>query len=420
MASPIQSVQRWVGLCVRGNPETWNVKGRLMYYKEIPRQILEKLQKPLEAFTEEAVTRRFDTLFQGRWKCEYTHKQLFALNLPMIGPRGMEVLTTIPIWLIESTITVTVSKDEQISRTSYVITPLFSDDDRKENEKLSFINTALRGFSAGMDEKKLHALSLEKDIIGRKVFVSEHIHDYVFDVEAVKVILAKEEEEGPDRRNAPRKTLPTIQSVPVMVTLDRRVIETDIFLLDFSSSGLKIITTFDFPKDKPFTLTLRLDEPLSLWCEVVWKNALWEELNYIGIKFVKLHLDKFEKLCRFVEDKMPRRDEGGLKVSRVLPMELALWDQPKRLPTFFHSLSPEEMRILFPSFLKEGLKTVCRIFPLWNVPPIEGEVEVISSLVLKEGGCLAVLAFRNMSAQSREMLQGFLQKCTLEERHRNV
>jgi len=393
-------------------------KGRAVFYKEIPRQILEKLQKPLDAFTEESVSRRLDTIFPGRWKCTYSHKQLFALTLPMIGPRGMEVLTTIPIWLIESTISISTGKDEQYSRTSYVITPIFSEEDRRENEKISFLNTSLRGFSVGLDDRKLQALSLEKDIIGRRVFISERISDYVFDSEAVKVILAKAEEEGPDRRNAPRKTLPIIQGIPVIVTIDRRVVDAEIFLLDFSSSGLKIISSFDFPKEKAFTLTLKIDEPLSLWCEVVWKNALWEELNHIGIKFVKLHLDKFEKLCRYFEDKMPRKDESGLKVSRLIPMELDLWDQPKRLPTFFHSLSPEEMRILFPSFLKEGLTTRCRIFPLWNVPPIEAEVEVLSSLVLKEGGCLAVLAFKNLSDANRELLQGFLQKCTMEERHR--
>ncbi len=389
-----------------------------MYYQEIPRQILEKLQKPLDVFTGESVARRLDSVFPGRWKCSYSHKQLFALNLPMIGPRGMEVLTTIPIWLIESTITISTGKDEQISRTSYVITPIFSEEDKKENEKLSFLNTSLRGFSVGIDDRKLQALSLEKDIIGRKVFVSERINDYVFDSEAVKVILAKAEEDGPDRRIAPRKTLPMIQGISVIVAIDRRVMDAEIFLLDFSSSGLKIISSFDFPKDKAFTLTLKLDEALSLWCEVVWKNSLWEDLNHIGIKFVKLHLDKFEKLCHYFEDKMPKKDEGGLKVSRLIPVEMELWDQPKRLPTFFHSISPEEMRILFPAFLQEGLKTKCRIFALLNAPPIEGEVEVLSSLVLKEGGCLAVMAFRNLSDNNREMLQGFLQQCTMEERHR--
>jgi len=389
-----------------------------VYYQEIPRQILEKLQKPLDVFTGESVARRLDSVFPGRWKCSYSHKQLFALNLPMIGPRGMEVLTTIPIWLIESTITISTGKDEQISRTSYVITPIFSEEDKKENEKLSFLNTSLRGFSVGIDDRKLQALSLEKDIIGRKVFVSERINDYVFDSEAVKVILAKAEEDGPDRRIAPRKTLPMIQGISVIVAIDRRVMDAEIFLLDFSSSGLKIISSFDFPKDKAFTLTLKLDEALSLWCEVVWKNSLWEDLNHIGIKFVKLHLDKFEKLCHYFEDKMPKKDEGGLKVSRLIPVEMELWDQPKRLPTFFHSISPEEMRILFPAFLQEGLKTKCRIFALLNAPPIEGEVEVLSSLVLKEGGCLAVMAFRNLSDNNREMLQGFLQQCTMEERHR--
>jgi hypothetical protein len=397
-----------------------------VYYKEIPRNIQEKLQKPLESFTEESITRRLNEIFQNKWKSEHTHKQLFAISLPMIGPRGMETLTTIPLWLIENTITVTFSKDEEMTRTSYVICPVFDEESKKENEKLAFVNTAIRGFSLGVDEKKLATISLEKEIIGRRLFFSERINDYIFDVEAMKVILSKEketktvaedEQAASDRRIAPRKTVPLFQGIPALITIDRRIFEAEIFILDFSSSGLKIISTYDFPQGKPFTLTLDRTDPIGLWCEVVWKNALWEQLQHVGLKFVKLHLDKFEKLCRYLETLMPRKVEGDIRVGKMLPVEMDLWSPPKKLPTFFHSISMKEIRIIHPSFLQEGTKTIIRIYPVWNVPPLECEVEVSSSQILKEGGCLAILAIRTISDQNKELLQGFLQKCAMEERH---
>jgi hypothetical protein len=397
-----------------------------VYYKEIPKNILEKLQKPIESFTEESITRRLKDLFAGKWRSEHNHKQLFAISLPMIGPRGMEILTTIPLWLIENTITITLAKDDEISRTSYVICPVFDEESKKENEKLAFINTAIRGYSVGVDEKKLATISLEKDIIGRRLFFSERINDYIFDVEAMKVVLLKEkaevkaqaeEQSDSDRRVAPRKAVPLFQGIPAMVTVDHRVFEAEIFILDFSSSGLKIISTYDFPQGKPFTLTLDKSEPIGLWCEVVWKNALWEQLQHVGLKFVKLHLDKFERLCRYLETLMPKKVEGDIRVGKMLPVEMDLWSPPKKMPTFFHSISIKELKIIHPSFLQEGTRTIIRIFPVWNVPPLECEVEVVSSQVLKEGGCLAILAVRTISDQNKEVLQGLLQKCALEERH---
>ncbi|MGV8121839.1 MAG: PilZ domain-containing protein [Candidatus Xenobiia bacterium LiM19] len=395
-----------------------------MYYQEIPKQILEKLQKPLDQVTEEAVLRRLNQLFGSKWKNEITEKQLFAITLPMVSSRGMEILTTVSIWLIKSTVSIPVNKDELISRSSYIISPIFDEDSRKENIRLAFLNTAVRKFLVGVDEKRLPSLSLEKDLLARKLFFSEKIGDYIFDLEAIKVILAKEQEkeekkalDPSERRGAPRKTLPLLKSIPISVTIDRRVVDSDMFLLDFSSSGLRIISAFNFPENKPFTIYLNKEDPIPLWCELVWKNALFEELNQVAIKFVKLHLDKFEKLCRFFEKLVPKKEEGDVRINQIIQMELQLWDQPRKLSTFIHSITSTEMRIMFPSYLQEGLKTICRIYPPWNMPPFESEVEVVSSQVLKEGGCLAVLSFFKVTEKNRDILDGFMQKCSMEERH---
>lgn len=389
-----------------------------MYYKEIPKNLLAKLQKPLEAVTEDAVTKRLNGLFPDKWKKEFTHKQLFALNLPMIGPRGMEVLTTISLWLIKNTITIPVEKDEFLSRTTYVITAVFDDESRQESERLAFMNTAIRGFMIGVTEKTINEISLERHIISRGIYLSERVRDHNLDVQAMKVLLAKEEEEESpaDRRATPRQALPFFKSIPAAVTINRDVLRTDIFLLDFSSSGLKLISSFNFPKDKQFNLTLELKETVSLWCEVVWKNNLWEDLQHVGLKFVKLHLDKFELLCKYFEDIMPKKGGEDYRINRTLPVELTLWDQPRRMPTFIHSLSAKELRIIHPSYLKEGTKTLCRIYPFWNSPPIEGEVEVISSHIMKGGGCLAVMQYTNLSKESEGYLEDFIQKCIMEER----
>lgn len=387
-----------------------------MYYKEIPKNLLARLQKPLESFTEDAVAKRLNQIFGDKWKNEYTHKQLFAVNIPMIGLRGMEVLTTISLWLIKNTITIPVSSDEYMSRTSYVICPVFDEESKQEGEKLAFLNTAVRGLLIGVSEKMLNELSVEKYIFARGIYFSERVRDYNFDVEAIKVILFKEAESPPDRRSTPRKSLQFFKSIPASVTINRDVLRTDIFLLDFSSNGLKLISSFNFPKDKQFNLTLELKEPISLWCEVVWKNNLWEDLQHIGLKFVKLHLDKFEKLCKYFEDIMPKKGEEDFRINRVLPLELTLWDQPRRMPTFIHSISTKELRIIHPSYLKDGTKTMLRIFPFWNSPPIEAEVEVASSHIMKGGGCLAVLDFVKISKESEGFLENFIQKCIMEER----
>lgn len=395
-----------------------------MYYQEIPKNLLEKLQKPLDQVTEEAVVRRFTQLFGNRWKNEITEKQLFAITLPMVSNRGMEILTTVSIWLIKSTISIPVGNNEFLSRSSYVISPIFDEDSRKENARLAFLNTAIRKLLVGVDEKRLASLSLEKDLFARKLFVSEKINDYVFDLQAIKVILAKEQEkeekkaaDPSERRGAPRKSLPLLKSIPISVTIDRRVVDADMFLLDFSSSGLRIISSFNFPENKPFTIYLNKEDPIPLWCELVRKNPLFEDLSQVAIKFVKLHLDKFEKLCRFFEKLVPKKEEGDVRINQIIPMELHLWDQPKKLMTFIHSITATEMRIMFPSYLQEGLKTLCRIYPPWNMPPFESEVEVVSSQVLKEGGCLAVLSFFKVSEKNRDILDGFMQKCSMEERH---
>ncbi|MDQ7824576.1 MAG: PilZ domain-containing protein [Candidatus Eremiobacteraeota bacterium] len=388
-----------------------------MYYKEIPPVLLEKLQKPLESVTEEAVKKRLDSLFKGAWNNENTHTQLFAMTIPLINPRGMEIQTTISLWLVKNTITITPPREESLSRSSYLIYPLFDEETKAENERLAFLNTALRGLAIGSDDGRLRTYSLEKDVIARRIFLSERVNDHIFDTEAIKVILSRADEESSERRTAPRKMLPLLQSIPAVVTMERKVTDIELFILDFSSSGLKIVSSFDFPQNRPFTLTLRLAEPVSLWCEVVWKSSLWEQFHHVGIKFVKLHLDKFEKLCRYVEEHLPRRDEGEFKISRMLPVEFSLWEHHKRLPTFFYSLSPKEMSIICPSFLDEGTSATCRIFPFWNLPPIEGEVEVISSKVLNEGGCQAALNFIRLSGENRERIESFLQKCAIEDRH---
>ncbi|GEM_PF-2297778 len=395
-----------------------------MYYQDIPKQLLDRLQKPLEEVNEEAVVKRLTQLFGNRWKNEITEKQLFAITLPMISNRGMEILTTVSIWLIKSTVSIPINKDEYLSRSSYIISPIFDEDSRKENVRLAFLNTAVRKFLVGVDEKRLASLSLEKDLIARKLFFSEKINDYVFDLEAIKVILAREQEneekkasDPSDRRGAPRKTLPLLKSIPISVTIDRRVVDSEMFLLDFSSSGLRIISAFNFPENKPFTIYLNKEDPIPLWCEVVWKNALYEDLKQMAIKFVKLHLDKFEKLCRFFEKLVPKKEEGDVRINQIIPMELQLWDQPRRLPTFIHSITATEMRIMFPSYLQEGLRTICRIYPPWNLPSFESEVEIVSSQVMKEGGCLAVLSFSKLSDKNRDILDGFMQKCSMEERH---
>lgn len=389
-----------------------------MYYKELPRNILEKLQKPVEDFTLEAVSKRFNQIFQDRWRNEFSHKQLLSITIPMISQSGMEVMTAIPIWLIKNTITVPISRDDHLSRTSYMVCPIFDEESKQENEKLAFLNTAVRGFSIGLDDKRYKNLSLEKDVIGRRLFFSERVKDHIFDTEAVKVILAREEEKNEsDRRNAPRKELPIFQGIPAVLTIDRKIYEIELFILDFSSSGLKIISAFDFPKDRPFTLTLSLDEEVSLWCEVVWKSVLWEDLQHAGIKFVKLHLDKFEKLCKFFEDKIPKKEEGDLRINKIVKVELNLWDRPKNLPTFLHSISVKEMRIIHPSYLQIGIKTKCWIYPAGDLQPIEIDVEVVGSHMLKEGGCLAALAINNISDDCRNLLEGFIQKSAMEERH---
>ncbi len=387
-----------------------------MYYKEIPPNLLLRLQKPLEEVTEEAVTKRLNLLFQDKWKKEFSHKQLFAINLPVIGPRGMEILTTVSLWLIKNTITIPVDKDEFISRSSYVIAPVIDDKSKLEGEKMAFMNTAIRGLSVGTSEKLSEEISLDKYIISKGIYISERIRDYNFDEEAIKVILTKEEESPSDRRGSPRQALPFFKSIPASVTINRDVFKTDIFLLDFSSSGLKLISSFNFPKDKQFNLSLELGETISLWCEVVWNNSLWEDLQHVGLKFVKLHLDKFEKLCRHFEDLMIKKGGDDFRVNRTLPLELTLWDQPRRLSTFIHSLTTKELRIIHPSYLKDGTKTQCRIYPFWNLPPIEGLVEVISSHIMKGGGCLAVLQFTRISKESESVLENFIQKCIMEER----
>ena len=388
-----------------------------MFYKSIPAQLMHRLREPLETVNAEAVTKRLNEVFgAGAWESECSHRQLFAVSLPLVGPRGMEIHTSLTLWLTKNSIVVPVGEGETTSRTSYVLSPFFDDEDRSECEKLAFINTACRVLGIGMTDRT-QVLSIESGLLGRKMFLSERIEDFLVDDLAMKVILAKQEEDKEsDRREAPRTETENLGSIPALITIDRSVREVEFFILDFSSSGFKIVSPFDFPEDKPFNLTLQLIEPITLWCEVVWKNEMWKNIYHAGIKFMRIQLDKFEKLCRHIESFLPARDADSYRLNKVLPSEFMLWNQPKRLPTFFHSISHKRVSVIFPAFLQKGMKVMARIFPFAGNVPIECEFEVEVSRVLKGGGCQANLLISNISQSNTERLESFIQYCVMEER----
>ncbi len=390
-----------------------------MFFKSIPVQFMQQLREPLDSVTVESVASRLNKVFGANtWRSESTHKQLFAISIPLVGPRGMEIHTSLTLWLTQNSIILPVGDGEFTSRNSYVLGPFFDDEDKAESERLAFLNTACRVIGIGMTDRT-QILSLENGLIGRKMFLSDRIEDFVVDELAMKVILAKQEEikqEKEERRGDPRTELQTLDSIPAVVTIDRTVMDIEFFMLDFSSSGLKIVSPFDFPSDKPFNLTLKLEEPLTLGCEVVWKSEIWKNIYHVGIKFMRLQLDKFEKLCRHLEVFIPSKDNDSFRLNKVLPAEFMLWNTPKRLPTFFHTISSTRMSIIFPAFLKTGMKVVARIYPFAGNVPIECEFEIESSRVLKGGGCQASIVISNITPQNGERLESFIQYCVMEER----
>lgn len=393
------------------------VKRKLsMFYKSIPVQFMQQLREPLESVTADEIAKRLNKVFGlGKWQTESTHQQLFGVSLPLVGPRGMEIHTSLTLWLTKNIITVPVGDGETTSRTSYVLGPFLDDEDRLESEKLAFINTACRVMGVGMAERT-QILSLESGVIGRKMFISERIEDFIVDDLAIKVILETKEKNNSDRRDAPRTEVSTLGSIPAAITIDRTVQDVDFFMLDFSSSGLKIVSPFNFPEDRPFNLTLKFEEPITLWCEVVWKSEMWKNIYHVGIKFMRLQLDKFEKLCHYIEDFLPSRGYDSFRLNRVLPAEFMLWSTVKRLPTFFHSISTEKMSVIFPAFLQKGMNVTARIYPFSGNVPIECVFEVETSRVLKGGGCQATLVISEITQSNQERLESFIRHCVMEER----
>lgn len=383
-----------------------------MYYLSIPDEIVQRLRAPMFDLSEEAVKTRLNDVFGKNWRTESTHEPLFALSIPLVGPRGMEVQTSIPLWITKNTIYFDVGSGEETFRSSYVISAVFDEESKADNEHLAFLNTALRVMDLGMADAS-QKLSLEKSLLGRRMFLSDRIEDFVVDEKAVKVVM---ETEKPSQRRSEAADVQTFSAVPAVVNIDRQLTETEFFLLDFSSGGFRIVSAFDFPENKSFNITVKADEQITLLCEVVWKKEIWRGLYHAEIKFMRLHLEKFEKLCRYVETFLPSREDSSIRVNRVFPAEFMLWDAPKKLPAFINSVSENKMSLIFPAFLKAGIYFKGLIYVFAKQKPMEAEFKVEFSRVLKGGGCQSVLSIVSMDDLSREKMNSLIQYYIMEAR----
>ncbi len=251
------------------------------------------------------------------------------------------------------------------------------------------------------------------------MFMSDMISDFVVDEQAIKVILEKQEEQKTnikDRRDIERTEVSSLDSIPATVQVDRAETALDFFLLDFSSSGLKIVASYNFPEDRQFNFTIKLSEPITLLCEVVWKSEMWNNNYYVGLKFTRLQLDKFEKLCRNIESYIPAKIEEAININKVIASEFGLWRESKKLPLFIHSISSTNLSVIFPAFLQMGKEISVKLFPFKDQVPIECQVLIESSRVLKNGGSQAVLKIMDISDSNREKLESYIRYCVMEER----
>ncbi len=387
-----------------------------MYYKSISKEQARQLAMPLEPFTPNNIESRMDQVFGfGRWSSECSHDLLCAISVPLIGPRGEETQTAISLWLTKNTITIPTEDGELTSRTSYVLAPVASEEDQEANERLAFLNTAYRVLGVGT-QGEAKTLSKDDNILFKKMFLSERINDFIVDDTALKVLIAQQEEEEPEEEPSPSSGTNQFEAVQAYITSERQTQEVNFFVLDFSSSGLKIVTSSNFPNDRAFNMSLKTDDNLALWCEVAWKHEIWKNLYHMGINFKRLQLDKFEKLCKYLEIFMPAKVKNMVKTAKTIPVEFDLWKETKRFPAFLYGISSNSISIIYPAFLKTGMRINAKLYPFQKSSPIDCGLIVTSSKLIKGGGSQTTLQILYIDEANSERLESFIRSCVMDDR----
>jgi hypothetical protein len=386
----------------------------------LPEHLKESLGKPIAAFDVPSVEERLNELFPGHWEKDFTIRELGRVTLP--AEHYGESLVEIPCLEVRCTVTLETGKKNKIDYSACVLSlkeSLWTESTLKD---LAFLHTMVREAGLGLGRLNPGEVVLTSGSHTRETLCRTDLGDIILDGRTLKLFESSQpREDFEEKRKTPRKLLPLQNSVPLHIRHAEDSADLNIFLLDISKSGMRIISDFDFLRDEMYSLKLCIDEECELDAQVTWKKDLWEGMYFVGFQFQQLLSGEFDKICRNLEGFSPDDRREHFRMERDMLLELRRGEKNEKIYSLILDLSISGMRAAYKGApFDERSLADCTIFIGFEEDSVEVVAETVWSRSFDDNISVSAFKFVETGEETQKRLQKLIEQCILTNLHEAI
>lgn len=184
---------------------------------------------------------------------------------------------------------------------------------------------------------------------------------------------------------------------------------------NISATGMQIHIDFPLPDNATMQITLYAKETITLSMKKIWQKQLLGGTLIMGFEFMGDNTENTKKILEFTNQFSPEGKRKAYRLNKVLAVELSIEKELKKFYTLTQDLSSRGMRIMNDEDIPAGAVVNIKMLLDVNEPHIELNCRIIWSKPTSFGYFLLGMEFIDISAETANIIETFIDKCFLED-----